>query len=329
MMAGVSTSTVSLVLNDKDSGRVGERTRELVINAAESLGYRVDHLARGLATGRSGFIGYAAPDVNPFFADLQVGLLEALNPDYQLMTVTTDLRSSGARKNLSHMLSLNPEALVVSTVNPEQIRELRPTCPVLILDSPEAESDYPRINLDLEKTASEVAQHLIGLGHRRFVHLEIENASSSLLLRRQAFTDTAVGAGLGCEVIRTESSLDGEDVRLLVRQYWAQWSEAGATAVICGTDTQALGVVLALKEMNLRVPEDVSVVGALNQPFSRMVQPTLTTVHVPAREMGVSAGEAVRSMLANTADVAPDPTVHVLKTRLIIRGSTGPAPDSR
>src|SRR5699024_10210359 len=186
-LAGVSTSTVSLVLNNKDAGRVSERTREQVIKTAEELGYRVDTLARGLATGRSGFVGYAAPDVNPFFAALQIGLLDALNPDYQLMTVTTDLRNSEARTNLSQMLALNPEVLVVFTVDPEQIRELKPACPVLILDAPETESDYPRINVDLEKTAAEIARHLVDLGHRRFVHLDIENGSTSLMLRRQAF----------------------------------------------------------------------------------------------------------------------------------------------
>lgn len=327
-MAGVSTSTVSLVLNDKDSGRVGERTRQQVMSAAESLGYRVDHLARGLATGRSGFIGYAAPDVNPFFADLQVGLLEALNPDYQLMTVTTDLRSSSARRNLSQMLALNPEALVVSTVEPEQIRELRPTCPVLILDAPEAESDYPRINLDLEKTAAEVAQYLVDLGHRKFVHLEIENGSSSLRVRRAAFINSATGAGPGYEVFRAESSLDGDAARLLVRQSWKQWSNDQVTAIVCGSDAQAMGVVVALKELGLRVPEDVSVVGALDQPFSKMLRPALTTVQVPAREMGANAGKVVRAMLTGAGEFVEDHTVEVLRTQLIIRESTGPAPGS-
>lgn len=320
--AQVSTSVVSLVLNGKHTGRVGAATREKVLAAADELGYRIDGRGRSLATGRTGIIGYAAPDVNPFFAVVQTGLLRELNPDYQVITVATDLQSSAARANLSQMLALGPDALVVSTVEPERIRELRPRCPVLILDAPEVESDYPRINVDVDRSAAELARYLTDLGHRRFAYLDLQGGSRTIHVRRNAFVETVRASSPECEVVHAESPVDAEAARALVRDRWLAWSRMGITAVACGSDPQAFGTIAALHDLGVDVPAEVSVVGADDQSFSTIVQPALTTVRIPALEMGRRAGSVVRRML--TEDVPAK--VEILETELVVRDSAGPPP---
>ena len=271
--AQVSTSVVSLVLNGKHVGRVSAATRDNVLAAADQLGYRIDGRGRSLATGRTGIIGYAAPDVNPFFAAVQTGLLEALNPDHQVMMVATDLKSPASRGNLLQMLALGVDALVISTVEPDRIAALRPTCPVLILDAPGVESDFPRINLDVDRSAAELARHLTDLGHRRFAYLDLQDGSRTIDVRRDAFIESVHASADGCEVVRAATPVDAEAARSLVRDRWPVWHSMGVTAIACGSDPQAFGAIAALDELGFGVPGDVSVTGADDQPFSTIISP--------------------------------------------------------
>lgn len=136
--AGVSVSIVSLVLNGKDSGRANQATRDRVHAAAQRLGYRIDRRGRSLATGRTGIVGYVAPDVaTPFFSSVQMGLLSELSPEYQVLTVVTALGQTVSQESVRRLLDLGVDGLIISTVESDLVTSLNPSCPVVILDSPD------------------------------------------------------------------------------------------------------------------------------------------------------------------------------------------------
>lgn len=321
--SGVSTSVVSLVLNDRWAGRVGPETRERVQAVAERLGYRIDGRGRSLATGRTGIIGYVAPEVNPFFTAVQRFLLSELNPDFQLITLATEMRSPEGQRNLRQLLALAPDALVVSTIEPDQIDRLRPACPVLILDSPGKDSRYPRINLDVRSSAADMAGHLVELGHRRIVYIDLAAGSRTIDERRSAFFDAFRSGAADGEVVEViATAVEPDPTRAVVREAWRRWHQAGVTALVCGSDPQAFGAIAALHDLAVDVPGAVSVTGGDDQPFSTIVQPSLTTVRLPVVEMGALSAAAVRQLLTDPRQVEPLVT---LGTELVVRESTAAA----
>ncbi|MGH8888902.1 MAG: LacI family DNA-binding transcriptional regulator, partial [Acidothermaceae bacterium] len=112
--AGVSAATVSLVLNGKAEGRVTPETADRVRAAAKRLGYRIDRRGQSLATGRSGLIGFVAPDTaNPFFGSVQMGVLHALGSAYQVLLMATDVGQGVARKNVEELISLGVDGMIL------------------------------------------------------------------------------------------------------------------------------------------------------------------------------------------------------------------------
>lgn len=324
--AAVSTSVVSLVLNGKDAGRVNEETRERVLSAARRLGYRIDGRGRSLATGRTGIVGFIAPDSpTPFFASLQRGLLSRLNPDYQLMTVVTDLGHAVSEDSINQLLALGPDALIIFALAADRIASFEPTCPVLLLDSPGRDSEFPRINVDVGSSARVLGRHFAEHGHRALVYLDANTGSQSMEERRRALLSAFrrhAAAKVHTAVARC--AIDAAVARDIVVRFWPRWVDAGVTAIACGSDLHAFGAIGALRDLGLHVPADVSVSGADDQPLSTVIQPNLTTVRLPTMELGQLAADHVREILDGDQDKARD--VVVLPTEAVIRESTGPAP---
>ena len=324
MAAGVSTSVVSLVVNRKDAGRVTPDTRRRVLDAAQRLGYRIDGRGRSLATGRTGIVGFVAPDsTTPYFAGLQRGLLDAINPDYHLLTAVTGLGSEVGRDSIDRLIALGVDALIVVASDTERIASIRPTCPVLLLDSPGPASPFPRINLDVGSSARAIGRHLAELGHRSVAYLDADTGGRSMEQRRAALLASFRRHAAGARTTLTRCAIDVAIARDAVLRCWPSWAERGVSAIACGSDLHAFGAIGALRELGLAVPGDVSVTGADDQPISTVVRPALTTVRLPSGDLARLAGEHVRRVLTGGP---PSPDLLVLDTEVVIRDSTGPAP---
>lgn len=324
--AGVSASVVSLVLNGKDAGRANEKTRQRVLSTARRLGYRIDGRGRSLATGRTGIVGFVAPDSpTPFFASLQRGLLSQLNPDYQLMTVVTDLGRAVSEESIEQALSLEPDALIIFALPAERVASVKPTCPVLVLDSPGCDSAFPRINLDVGSSARALGRHFAEHGHAALAYLDANTGSQSMEDRRRSLLSAFRRHARGTvHTTVARCAIDAAVARDTVLQCWPRWADAGVTAIACGSDLHAFGAIGALRDVGLAVPADVSVSGADDQPLSTVIQPNLTTVRLPSLELGRLAAEHVRATL--DGDQHQGAGLVVLPTAALIRDSTGPAP---
>jgi DNA-binding LacI/PurR family transcriptional regulator len=309
--AGVSQSTVSLVLSGKGRGRISAPTEAAVRRAADELGYRPNVAARALRTGVARTVGLVVPDVtNPFFghvlrgaqraartAGYAVALVDAgRDRDWELASIEA-LRAGPADGVLLFGIDASPDA-VGHAVGIEV-----------------APGGLPVVRLDVEAGTDAAVAHLVELGHRRVGHLAATVGASTF--RARAARLHAALAAEGLEIAATARGpieFDG------AAEAAAALLEAGCTAVFCDDDVLAGGMYLAARRAGIAIPAQLSVVGFDDLDFARVLEPPLTTVAADPEALGAAAFAALAADLAGD-EVAAE---QVLPVRLIVRGSTAP-----
>ena len=331
--AGVSKTAVSFAFNSPERLNTGTASR--IREVATSLGYRPDPVARMLAHGRTGAIGVLTPQAlsviftNPFFATFSAGVAAAAEESGYALQFISPVDGSLARA-VDRASVDGVVAIGLTADHPEIAQIRRAGLPFVTVDAA-ALPDQPSIDVDDEGGARVAAEHLLDLGHRDILVIGIEppeHASESdtdgvtgrrLRGYRSAFG--AVGLALPDEtVVMGPASILGG--MAAVHEAWEDGRRP--TAVLAMSDAMAIGVLRALRDRGHAVPGDVSVVGFDDIELGEYTDPPLTTVHQPVRRKGE---EAVRLLLAARERRSSDGSAHQrLDTRLVIRGSTGPAP---
>ncbi len=323
--AGVSQPTVSMVLSRNPTARVAPETQARVLQAAEELGYRPNVLARGLAQRRSFALGIVVPELrNPFFIDVISGA-ERVAAEQQYAVL---LSETGGRSPLAHLEALQGrqiDGIIIDAASAAAV----PTSAlagthVVLIDEPSQR--WPGVASDAAAAGRQAAEHLLALGHREIAFIGPADDVHGVRLRERGFIQTlrAAGVGLPSEWLRrTPGTAAGghEAMRLLLTR------TRRPTAVFCANDLCALGALKACAASGVAVPRDLSVVGCDDIEMARLVTPELTTVAVPARELGARAARLLLRTLAGTEpDTRP---ARLLAVRLIARGTSGPVPPSR
>lgn len=319
--AGVSTATVSLVVNGKSSGRVSERNVSRVREAIAELGYVVDSIGSSLARGVSSTVIMVAPDIsNPFFARLIAGVREVLGADYQLLLAVTDPGQAPSIEETRRLLSLRPAGLLIDAPNPEFIGELRSPVPVVAVDAPDAPPEVPAVNLNVAQGARDMAAHFAQRGHRKVAYLDAINDTATMRQRQEAFAAAAAEHGMEIpEGAISSCTIDLGRAAEHFARVWPTWKALGITAVGCATDTHAYGVLQEARVAGVRIPEDLAVAGFDDLPYSATTNPPLTSVNLDADELGRSAARQLLKLLRQE----PLETSHVtLAGRLVARDST-------
>ncbi len=317
--AGVSAATVSLVTSGKTAGRVSGENIAKVDEAIAALGYVVDGLGSSLAKGRSDIVILVAPDVsNPFYAKVIAGVRDAIGKDFQLLLSVTDAGQTPKPGDVRRLLALRPAGLLVDAPSSKFLDELRVPDPMVLLDAAGIASDAPSVNFDVAQGARLLAGHLAGLGHRKVAYLDSSTGTDTFQVRREAFG--AAAAKLGLEVVaKTSVTIDVGAAARAFTQAWAGWSAKGVTAVVCATDTHAYGVLQEARVAGVAVPQMLAVTGFDDLPYSASSNPSLTSVHLPAFEMGRLAGKQLLALISGD-EVAL--TQLTLEATLVVRGST-------
>ncbi len=324
-VAGVSSSTVSRVVNGHP--QIRDTTRQRVQAAMVSLGYVAHVSARALAGGRSGVVGLLAQGVDSaFFLGVIQGVDQQVSgAGLDLMLCTThDRREKEAEyvARLSHgmvegLLIILPRGL------PDYVEQLRASqFPFVLIDHDDDAPGCNVVNAADRPGAAAATDHLLALGHRRIGFITGTLNMGSTHQRLGGYRDALVAAGVPLvgELVVQGDFLEPRGYEA-TRELLALTDRP--TGIFASSDAAAFGVLRAAREAGLRVPEDLSVVGFDDVPEASYVDPALTTVRQPLRDMGRSA---VRRLLELLAD--PDAPVEriVLATTLMVRGSTGRAP---
>ena len=312
--AGVSISTVSRVLNGKPGIR--EDTRQAVLQAMTDLGYSREKLQQ-----RSGVIGLVVPELsNPSFP----AFAERLDAIFQTghRTVITAAGPSGTNEAtcIITLLDLGVDGVIsISGAAADTEADLAPYLrlaeagvPTVFINGHTTQLDSVFVNCSDAEAVTASVTHLRSLGHER-IGLAVGPAR---FLPTQRKSSAFLGLGFSQDSIeRTIFTAEGGRVAA------GKLLDAGHTAIICGSDLMALGVIREAHSRGMRVPGDLSVIGFDDSPLMAFTGPALTTVRQPVQAMCEAAVSGlVRAMDGNT----PDGTELVFRPDLIIRQSTGP-----
>ncbi|MCX3288976.1 LacI family DNA-binding transcriptional regulator [Streptomyces sp. NEAU-H22] len=320
--AGVSKSLVSLALRGSD--QVRPEKRDAVLRAARELGYRPNTAARSLSEQRTRTVGVLLNDLrNPWFVDLLEGLNSLLHANgLHMLLADARLNRRTGQDPADPLLDLRVDGLVVvgTLPDPAALGGVAERIPVVLAGSREpAPPGVDVVAGDDERGARLVAEHLIGLGHRRIAHIAGYGAVGEL--RRHSFEATMRRHGLAEQAVVEPSDMTEEGgyrttVRLLSRP-------DRPTAVFAVNDIAAIGVLSAAEELGLRVPRDLSVVGYDNTSIARLRHVWLTTADNSSHEVG---RRAARCLLERFEGAGGAGRVQLATPTLEIRGSTAPSP---
>jgi LacI family transcriptional regulator len=325
-LAAVHPGTVSRALNPETRQMVNEETARRVIEAAEALDYRPNPIARGLKTNRSLTIGVLVPDLtNPLFPPIVRGIQDQLEQaGYTPLIANTDNDRERERNDFEAMRARQVDGVITATarldhgVLDEMVAE---GLPIVLVNRRLLDGPLSSATADDHGGARLAVEHLVALGHTRIAHLGGPQEVSTGQARYEGFLEGMAHAGLEVDpgLVRFGTAFTEPEGERLCLELVS--GGADATAIVAGNDLMALGCYDVFAARGLRCPDDISVVGFNDMPFSERFNPPLTTVGIPHYEIGASAAELLLERLR-------DPTVaarHIVLTpRLVVRDSSGP-----
>ncbi|WP_047194340.1 LacI family DNA-binding transcriptional regulator [Caldimonas brevitalea] len=319
-IAGVSPSTVSRYLNG--SARVSEARRQAVEAAIAQLNYRPNMVARSLASGRTSTVGVLTQDIaSPFFNEALRGVEDALAESrYAPLFVSGHWNSAEEAERLSLLSARRVDGVVMmhGHIRDEDVQAVARRLPIVMVGRATATLDLPSITVDNRLGAYKATRHLIELGHEDVAFISGPQDHHDAQQRLVGYQDALREAGI---VFRESlvAKADFHEATGMLAIHQLLESRASFTAIFAANDQSAYGARLALYRRGIRVPEDVSLVGFDDLPYSSYCVPPLTTVRQPAYEVGWQAGHTVVQMIEGQP-YALEP----LRVELVVRESTSP-----
>jgi len=324
--AGVSINTVSRALNDKPD--ISDKTKERVLETVKRLGYRPNRLARGLRSNKTGTIGVVVTDIaNPYFAALVKGVGKAAKEhNYSIILQDTDEDYEKEREAVQTMLAEQVDGLLITPVQTgkETIIELQESgLPFVLLGRhfDDLETDY--VATDDIRGGFLATEHLIRQGHERIALLGGPLHISSAKERFQGYKEALERYGLELDERLIETGA------ITMRDGYATAKsllscEPRPTAIFAYSDFVALGIVKAIREAGLKIPDDIAIVGYDDIEFSSCLEVPLTTVRIPKEEIGRQAVEILLEKMAKPDGAGQFRGVK-LEVELVVRESTATA----
>ena len=320
--AGVSKTTVSRVLNERPD--VDDLTRQRILQLIDETGYVPHAAAVSLATGRTGLIGLLAPSLlRPWTIQIIQGIADAIDStDYEFILYTTSMAERNQEMYARALAHGQTDGLIVILPRErgmEYFADLRrQSFPLVLIDYRGQTSDMPSVTAANLSGALDAVGHLVGLGHR---HIGIITGLMDLGCSRdrlEGYRKTLQGAGLEVcpELIVSGDFSEPSGYEGMHRLMALQQPP---TAIFASNDEMALGAMRAARELKLRIPDDVSLVGFDDVQMAQFAAPPLTTVRQPMSDMGRRAVEML--LLQIKGDDLPQSRV-VLPTEFVVREST-------
>jgi LacI family transcriptional regulator len=326
--AGVSKGTVSAVINAKDSVKSG--TREHILEVMKQMNFRPRGGARNLRNGQQDrTIGVIIKDLNyPFYTSIAAGVKDyACQKGYSVIVTSSD-NDHEIEKKFTRLFSAKDVKGAIIAPIVEGASEIEHLFKLKMLNYPFVLLEDVKgiqanvVAIDNLRAIKKAVKYLIESGHAKIVHFAGPPSSSHTQERiegfRHAFSESPLV--FSKDMIVSIGSRY-EDARGATLKYFKNRSRKDfPTAIVCFNDMQALAVMTVLKELKIRVPEDISIVGNDDIYYANLYPVPLTTIHAPQREIGERAAEILIRNIESSA-VIPTERV-VLETEFIVRGST-------
>ena len=340
-MAGVSTATVSHVINE--TRFVREETRQKVLEAIEALNYYPSAIARGLATNSTQTVGLIVSDIaNPFFTAVARGVEDEINRHgYHTIFCNTDEDPAREDEYLRLLSARQIDGLIIAPtgIHSERLRRMAEAqTPIVLLDRGTPDIEAPLVCVDNEGGAYQATKHLIELGHRRIGVLTGLETISTQVARTDGYKRALKEAGIAIneslivyanphaysnrpdqQAASPPTSLTNLQMTpsaFLALQQLLDLPDR-PTAIFVTNNQMTLGAFHALKERNLRCPADISIMSFDDHDWASLFSPPLTVVRQPTYHLGQSAAKLLMQLITNEAVDSPG----ALPVELIIRES--------
>jgi LacI family transcriptional regulator len=296
--AGVSPSTVSVVLNETNGARVAPDTRKRIFASAELLGYAADPTARALRTQRTHTVGFVSDVIatTPYAGQMVQGAQDAAwRQGMVMLLLNTGGDAEHEREALRTLVHRRVDGIVYATMYHRVVAVPQVgATPIVLLDARPAGEPVPCVAPDEYAGAASAVTELIDHGHRRIGFVQNEDDVPATAERLAGYRETLEAHGIAFDpglVVSDESTTTQGGRRAAARLLDRPDRPTG---VFCFTDRMAMGAYQAAAERGLRIPQDLSVVGFDDQQeIAPALWPGLTTVALPHYEMGVWAVEAL------------------------------------
>ena len=324
-LAGVSSATVSRVLND--SHQVTDETKRRIQRIIDDLSFVPNNRAIHLKSGKSQIYGIIIPDLtNPFFTEL-VKIFEGMlvESERDLLVANTDFHSTRTQLSLRRMLlrRVDGVALLSSELDFSSLEDLvRNRIPVVTADRYRTDVGISDIVVDFAAGMKELMVHLHELGHRTVGFIGGSPGIVTTRIRREAFFDAMVRQGMSSReewIVEGNYRIDGGSLAMEKILACGEYP----TAVVTANDLTAIGAMRMAHAKGLEIPRDLSIAGCDDIEISDIVNPPLTTMCISRREYARMLMEALDTTSQN---LGAQGRQYALPAKLVIRASTGPAP---
>lgn len=322
--ANVSITTVSRVLNNKTEG-IGDETRRNVLKIIDEMGYQPNRIARSLITNKTNTIGLIIPDIrNPFFPELVRGVEDVANSkQYNVFLCNTDGNNEKEEEALKLMIEKNVDGLVLAHSYDKPNKSFRNlltkhNIPVVLIDRGLNDERFSGVFIDNETAGYLATKHLIELNHRKIACITGPNHINNSHERLKGYLKAHFEENIPINkdfILTGDYQMEGgykAGKKIL--------ESKNVTAIFALNDLMAFGVYQAAMELDINIPDDLSVVGFDNIKYNQLLHPKLTTIEQSVYEMGETA---TRFLFENIQeDQQLGKKTIFLEPKLIIREST-------
>ena len=321
-LAGVSKTTVSKVLNKKDQ-KISNATRKKILAIVKEKNYTPNKMAQSLVTKKTKTIGVIIPDIrNPFFTDIVRGVEDkAIKEDYNIILCNTDENPQKEIKAFNALLQKMVDGIIFAPSSKMDLNSKQyglSTKPIVLVDKKlQIENLKGIVSLDNEEGTFLQVNHLVENNHKKILYL-------SGPLKNEITRDRIKGYKKALE----QANIKYDENLVIQGEYSLEWGyeiikslkRLNFTAICAANDLIAIGAMKALKERNVNIPKDISVVGFDDIQTSNIIEPQLTTINQNSYNMGYeSANILIKNLQENKLN---DIQKIVFKPELIIRSST-------
>jgi LacI family transcriptional regulator len=325
--ARVSMATVSRVLNGNAS--VDQKLRKRVIAAAGRLGYTPHAAARALASQRSRTIGAVIPTLENINFAVGVAALQRriTGAGYTLLLGSSNYDVEEELRQVKALAAHGVAGMMlVGARHADGLYELLQAKSIPFVNTWVLDRAHPCVGFDNREIGRALANHLLDLGHVEFGVIaqtthNSDRAAERVIGIREALAARGVPPPRERLIEHPHKITEGQ----LALRALMNGSNNGPTAVICGTDVLAFGALIAARELGLAVPRDLSIAGINDAEFAAHLTPPLTTMRLPADEIGIGAAQ----YLLGCVDALPTVAASEVEASLIVRASTAPPSEQR
>ena len=316
-LAGVTPTTVSRVINNR--GYISEKTRNKVYGAMDELGYQPNEIARSLTKQKSNTIGVIVPHIShPYFAKLISNLEnEASKKDYKIILCNSKEKAEKEKQYLDMCKSNRVAGIVLCSGNVESNKINTGDKPVVLLEK-NFEEGKLGIQCDNYQGGKLATEHLIECGCKKVLHFSgVIDEEMPADNREKAFIDTCIKNSVKYYIkkfdINTYNQMDYYEA---IKDTIAEVKEIDG--IFASSDLIAAQVIQVCNELNIRIPQDIKLVGFDDVEISKLTTPTITTIHQPIKEMSKLAVELIDTKYTN---VEIDKQI-IVPVELVVRNST-------